>query len=333
MPPTSGAVRASVSVEDISRQYYESAGYSMWITQMHVDPLELIVADDASGKLYRVPVEMGKGGTFNFGDAQEVAIEYKDVKSPAGTKAAASMPFRWPTRTAAYAAAGVQGLAPNPAAPGAPSPEAPPRIAPDVTPAGAAIRKMAATPTATKTPDADPATGQPHKTEEASGMAIDAAKIREALGLTADAPLTDETKAELLAALGLVDPPPPDGESSTVADLLAAIPKDAEAIILDKENYRELVARAGKGVQAWERMERGERDTFLDKSCREGRFPPAKLASYQKMWDANPAATRDFVLMMPKNSVPAFASGMFGVEQTLNEADEAYAAVYGSREG
>lgn len=328
MPPTSGAVRASVSVEDISRQYYESAGYSMWITQMHVDPLELIVADDASGKLYRVPVEMGKGGTFNFGDAQEVAIEYRDVKTPAGSKAAASMPFRWPTRTAAYAAAGVQ--APPDAPPAAPPAAAPPDIAPDVTPAGAAIRKMAATPTATKTPDADPATGQPDKTEEASGMAIDAAKIREALGLTADAPLTDETKAELLAALGLTPEPKASGD---VAAILSAIPKDARVKILDEDNYRELVSRASKGEQAWERMERGERDTFLDKACREGRFPPAKLASYQNMWDKNPTATRDFVLMMPKNSVPAFASGMFGVEQTLNEADEAYVAVYGSREG
>ncbi len=338
MPPaTSGAVRASVSVEDISRQYYETAGMSMWITQMHVDPLELIVADDASGKLYRVPVQMGKGGAFVFGDAQEVAIEYKDVKTPAGSKAAASMPFRWPTREVAFAAAGVQApVEPDPAAENVRVPESvygetttyevstEPKVERTLPPAEAIKRVASAT--ATKTPDADTATGQPDKTKEASGMAIDAAKIREALGLSADAPLTDEAKAELLTALGLTDNTPTPAPGTDPAALLAAIPRDSGAIVLDKQNYNELLTRASKGEQAWEQMKRDQRDTFLTQACRDGRFPVSRLAAYQQMWDENPDAARKFVELMPKNSVPVMASGSYGVERALNEADEAYDA-------
>jgi hypothetical protein len=54
------AVQASVSVEEISRKYYESAGYSSWITAMHVDPLELVVSDDATGKFTGCPSRWGR---------------------------------------------------------------------------------------------------------------------------------------------------------------------------------------------------------------------------------------------------------------------------------
>lgn len=329
MPPaTSGAVRASVSVEDISRQYYESAGYSMWITQMHVDPLELIVADDASGKLYRVPVEMGRSGTFAFGDAQEVAIEYKDVKTPAGTKAAASMPYRWPTREVALAAAGVQPPAVEvTTTPPAADPEPP--VAPDVSPAGAAIRKMAAT--ATHTPvDAAPADGQTDTKEAAS---MDVAKLKEAFGLPADAS-DDDVKAAALAVFGegggKADASAKTGDAPDPAALLAALPDKAGVVVLDKENYKTLLDRADQGVQALAMARAGERDKILEQSMREGRFPVAKLSEYKRMWDKNPDATRDFITMLPKNSVPTLAAaGLLGQEFDKSEADLAYDAYMG----
>src|SRR6185312_13424813 len=120
------------------------------------------------------------GDTFEFGDPQEVAVAYQDVAA-----ASAALPVRFADRKAALAAAGK-------------NPDGSDRVAPDVTPAGAAIRKAmdkaAATetvvletevPTAeTETPDADTATGPTTTHEEAS---VDAAKMREALGLKPDA--------------------------------------------------------------------------------------------------------------------------------------------------
>jgi hypothetical protein len=186
-----GVVKASVSVEDISREYYASAGYSMWICEMQVDPLQLIAADDASGKYYRIPVELA-GDKFTFGEAQEVAMSYQDVKT------AAKAPVQWADRKQAFAAAGKNEDGSD-------------RIAPDVSPAGAAIRKakekadadapaVIETEVVETTPDADPATGPNTNPEEAS---VDAAKMREALGLGPDA-----TDAEVLAAFSATIPAP-----------------------------------------------------------------------------------------------------------------------------
>lgn len=307
------AVNASVSVEDISRKYYEAAGYSMWITAMHVDPLELIASDDTDGKFYKIPVELS-GNDFTFGDPQEVAVVYEDVKA-----AASALPYRWGDKSAAMAAAGLVETTPGEfAVPSAP-------IAPDVSPAGAAIRKMAATVTdpepVTDTPDATPAAGSITDPKEAS---VDAAKMREALGLAATAS-DDEVRAKLTSEFA---PAPPAVTETDPAALLAALPANSGAMLLDTENYKTLVAMAKKGEVAYASMERQERDVFLTAAAKEGRFPPSRLAAYQEMWDKNPAATKDYVGLMPKNSVPVMAAGAFGAEVDENESDAAYSAMY-----
>lgn len=322
MPTSPGAaVRASVSVEDISRQYYEAAGYSMWITAMHVDPLELIAADDSSGKFFRIPVEL-KGNAFTFGAPQEVAIVYENVKA-----ATAALPYRWSDRKAAFAAAGVS----EPVVPAVtttlvdPTPttvtSTVPPIAPDVSPAGAAIRQMAAT-AVTDTPDVDVAAGQPDDPKkEASVPSIDAAKLREALGLPADAELTRDVMDQAFATLT----PAPE----TPAVQASAIPAESGAIVLDKANYEGLIALARKGEVAYERMERNERDGYLKKAMEDGRFPVVRLSAYEAMWDKNPAECRALVELMPKNSIPTMSVGFLGAEVNTNEADAAYVAMYG----
>lgn len=323
MPPaTSGAVRASVSVEDISRQYYESAGYSMWITAMHVDPLELIASDDATGKFFRIPVELS-GEQFTFGEASEVAINYVEV--PVAAKA---LPHRWDSRKAALAAAGKaedgtdlnapRGAVANPAG------------APD---GGAAIRKLAATateePTSPTTPDADSAGPIPTPEE---GLSMDKAKLREALGLAPDAPDSEVTAkfAEAFASSAAATDTPAAAQGHDPASLLAAIPKGADAIVLDRDNYKALVEKADLGVQAHEEVKRMGRDAFLKQAVRDNRFPVSKLADYERMWDANPDAAKSFVELMPKNAIPTSSLGLLGAEVDKTEADLAYESMYGS---
>lgn len=324
MPPTRGAVQASVSVEDISRTYYESAGYSMWITAMHVDPLELIASDDSNGKFYKIPVELS-GDKFTFGEAQEVAINYVDVKSDA----AAKLPLRWTTKTAALLAAGKDAsgadlttgrgdLATVPVV------KVPAPIAPDVTPAGTAIRKMA---TAIQTPAADPATGTDPSTEEAS-VPFDAAKYREAFGLAADLS-DDEVRAAALAALAPENPPTLSAGTDPAATLTAVAPAAGGAVLIDPEHLKALQASAKKGDQAWHLMQASQRDDFLDKACREGRFPVSRLSTYKEMWDKNPEATRDYVSLMATNTVPTMSVGYLGIEVDKNDADRAYEDMYG----
>lgn len=310
-------VKASVSVEDINRQYYESAGYSMYITAMHVDPLELIAADDSNGKFYRIPVEL-KGEAFTFGDPQEVAMVYEDVKA-----AAAALPVRFADRSASLLAAGKNADGTD-------------RIAPDVSPAGQAIRKAAqkleapvvaietevTVPDAepTQTPAADPAPGPNPNPKEAS---VDAAKMREALGLKPDAS-DDEVRAAVVAELAApVGPPDP------AATLTAITPAQGGAMLIDPENYKTLVTMAAKGEAAYAEVQKNRRDIVLDKAMHDGRFPLSRLSAYKDMWDKDPEATEQYVGLMPKQTVPTLAAGVLGQEISQNDSDSAYEGVYG----
>jgi hypothetical protein len=71
----------AVTVDDVRRTYYGSGvPMSMWITAIQMDPPQLIVADDASDKVFRVPYTI-KAGEVTFGDPVEVEVEYVDVKA------------------------------------------------------------------------------------------------------------------------------------------------------------------------------------------------------------------------------------------------------------
>lgn len=308
-------VRASVSVEDISRQYYESAGYSMYITAMHVDPLELIAADDSNGKFYRIPVEL-KGETFTFGDPQEVAMVYEDVKA-----AAAALPVRFPDRAASLLAAGKNADGSD-------------RVAADVSPAGAAIRKAVSKIEAPvvaietevaapeETPDAVPATGPITNPEEAS---VDAAKMREALGLGPDATI-EEVSAAFAAQSA---PVAPVVQPDPAATLTAITPAQGGAMLIDPENYKTLVTMAAKGEAAYAEVQKNRRDLVLDRAMHDGRFPLSRLTAYKDMWDKNPEATEQYIGLMPKQTVPTMAAGVLGQEISQNDTDSAYDAVYG----
>jgi len=319
-----GVVKASVSVEDISRKYYESAGYSMWIAELQVDPLQLITADDASGKHYRVPVELS-GDEFVFGEPQEVVIQYADVKS------AAKAPVQFAERKLALLAAGK-------------NPDGTDRVAGDVSPAGAAIRKAAdkvaaAVPSVletevpsatepegeTQTPDADPAAGPITTPKEAP--VVDEAKMREALGLGPDASKAEIEKA--FAAQLSAEPASTNEDTDPLAALTAKLPAGERPILVDPVNYRSLVEMAAKGETAYQRVVKTEGKEFLEKAAHEGRFPVARLSVYQEMWDKNPEETRAYVNLMPKNTVPTLATGLLGAEISQNESDLAYDGVYG----
>lgn len=74
-------VQASVTIEDVRRAYYAQAGTSLtnWITEMQLDPPQLIVCDDATDSVYRVPVTIAKDGTIGFGTPVQVKVDYQDV--------------------------------------------------------------------------------------------------------------------------------------------------------------------------------------------------------------------------------------------------------------
>jgi hypothetical protein len=78
MPDT--VMAAGVTTEDVRRAYYDApeTPFSYWITAMYLDPPQLIVSDETSTDMYRVPVTI-KGGAVTFGEPVKVEIEYQDV--------------------------------------------------------------------------------------------------------------------------------------------------------------------------------------------------------------------------------------------------------------
>jgi hypothetical protein len=77
-PMPAAPAAAGVTTEDVRRSYYMAAPLSYWITEMQMDPPQLIVCDDATDKVYRVPFKIA-GGAVTFSDPVEVEVEYMDV--------------------------------------------------------------------------------------------------------------------------------------------------------------------------------------------------------------------------------------------------------------
>jgi hypothetical protein len=94
---------AGVTTEDVRRAYYGAPAtpFSYWITEMQVSPPQLIVSDEASAKVYRVPVTIADGGEITFGEPVEVSVEYLDVAARAGRRA--GIAAAWETAEASRA--------------------------------------------------------------------------------------------------------------------------------------------------------------------------------------------------------------------------------------
>jgi hypothetical protein len=285
-------VAASVSTEDIRRAYYETAGYSLWIAEFEIDPLQLIVCDDATGKHYRVGINLD-GDAFTFDSPVEVAVQYADV--PAG-KAAAKAALSWASRDTSR-----QGMP-----------------APKVSPAQAAQRIHQA-------PVAAQANGP---TKEGPNM--DPAKIREALGLSAEAP-DDEVKAALAAA-GLTPAPATEPAPAPAGETLPPVQQpvaaaSGDAILLDPAQYNALRVSAARGEEAWNKMRAAECAGVLDAAIKAGKFPPARRDHYERLWAADPDGTKDMVEKLAANVIPVMTSGYPGLGDEA-EQDLAYSAMY-----
>ena len=79
------------TVDDIRRAYYESADWSAWIVEVQLTAAGpvLIVIDDSTGQLTRVPVTAKDGSAIEFGDPAPVLVSYVDA--PAEKKTAAAL--------------------------------------------------------------------------------------------------------------------------------------------------------------------------------------------------------------------------------------------------
>jgi hypothetical protein len=105
MNPQVEAGGTVTTIDDVRREYYEEAPWSRWIVELQLDPLVLIVSDDSTGALMRVPVliDPKNPGEVEFGPDEVVLVQY--ITAPNQTaEAAKGGPGRrvaaaWATRT------------------------------------------------------------------------------------------------------------------------------------------------------------------------------------------------------------------------------------------
>jgi peptidoglycan hydrolase-like protein with peptidoglycan-binding domain len=166
------------------------------------------------------------------------------------------------------------------------------------------------------TAPAPEAEAPPTKPKE-TGM--DPAKIREALGLSADA--SDEEVTSTLTAAGYVPAAPePVAASTARGDAPGTMRVDASAWQEREERLKRLEAAAQKSRD-------NERDQIITAAVKAGKFTPARREHWVRAWNADPEGARELIASLA-NVVPVAEMGFSDGD---TDADEAYAALYGKQ--
>lgn len=268
--PKKKGAKATVEVEDVRREYYDSLDSNQvwwWIRAIELDPDALIVDDD-EGHLYRVPFSIS-GESITFEDPAEVEIVYTEV----GDKAAAAI---------AAAGSGTKTLASF----------------------------------------KDRSESRPDNQESEEGM--DPKELRASLGLAEDAS-DKEVKAKLEELKASAeekppaDPPKDDDDKPKDDDEESADEGDddddddddadveARGVLIDKDAHEQLKSDAAAGREARETQLSDDRETYLDKAVRAGKFPPASREAYAAQLAKGgeiEKSTKAFIDKLAANTVP-----------------------------
>jgi len=170
------------------------------------------------------------------------------------------------------------------------------------------------------------------------GAEMDPAKIREALGLAADA--SDEDVTEAVVAAGLapaaaaapVTPPPaptgetPPAEAPPVVEPIAAAKKAAGTMVIDASAWDAQQDRIKRLEAADAKRRREERDQVVAAAISAGKFPPARKDHWVRLWDADPEGTRQVLDGLARNVVPVTAMGEPG--SGVDDFDEEFAHLF-----
>jgi hypothetical protein len=156
-------------------------------------------------------------------------------------------------------------------------------------------------------------------TDESEAGLMDPVKIREALGLAADAsddavkaamlqaagapPSTPETKPEQPPLPGL--DPAPAAPRRQLVNAAGTVQADPSMLAEQEERMKRLEARLAK-------QDRNERDQIIAQAVVDGKFAPYRRDHWVQVWDADPEGARQMIDGLARNLVPVMASGYAG---------------------
>jgi hypothetical protein len=331
-------VRAGVTTDDVRRAFYDSdqgRSWDIWITEMQLGPvLQLITINDATGTLSRVPITIGDGdgeAAVEFGEPVPVVVRYEDAEVAAAARPADARQVVYASREESR-----PGARPAPNAPREDPPPAPEQAGSSGPARDAPPTAAAATP---QTPPADPAGAMSHPQE---GAAMDAAKLREALGLLPEA--SDDEVRTALTTQGIVTPttPEPDVEpegapaddpaaevepapepatAPQLAELVSAGTLPPGTVAIDETTLEELRASAQEGAEARAQQRREDRDRTLDAAVNAGKFPPARRPHWEAYWERDEDGARAAINDLAPGLVPVTDAGTPGGEPTQSFDD------------
>jgi hypothetical protein len=189
----------------------------------------------------------------------------------------------------------------------------------------------------------------PSNREGAAGMP-DAAKLREALGLSPD--VSDDEVRAALASAGLVasqpepqkpapEPnpapqpapsPQPEPSPQRQPDLVTASAAQPGTLVIASSVWEETQKTIQNLTQFVDKTKRDERDTVIAKAVGDGKFTPAQKTHFSRLWDADPDGTRNLIDNLTKNSALAVMAS--GYDSDSDEAiDREYAHLFPPKAG
>lgn len=270
-------VTARTDVDDVRRQFYnqlESGQYWWWVRSQYYDPDELIVEDEESGELYRVPFTTTEEGECSFSDPVAVRIEYEDkpVKDqPSETKAALIAGLVFAHKPAKVFASRDESRK-------------------DVS--------VAAT--------GGTAVADPMALRQAFGLAAEATDeeltaAMEGAGFVSPPGEEGASSSPGSEQAGTTDTSADGGSNgdnqapaNSGGDPANAQPTTTAsgAVMVDSARLAELEARAARGDQALTRFENQDRDEVISAAIKAGKVPKSRQAHWQEQWKRDPEGTR-----------------------------------------
>jgi hypothetical protein len=179
----------------------------------------------------------------------------------------------------------------------------------------------------------------PVAVEEGAGP-MDPAKIREALGLSADAPDDEVGSALVVAAQGLVGDAGPaqqpvqaslfgdeQQESPSQKAKGLVVPPGMKLVSASAYDEREEAIKTLMEFVAQSKREK--RDEVIAQAVRAGKFTPAQKPNFVKLWDADPEGTAVLIESLTPNTALAVAASGYAGDVDNDALDTEYRALFG----
>lgn len=163
---------------------------------------------------------------------------------------------------------------------------------------------------------------------------MDPAKIREALGLPADAS-DEDVKAELVTAGFAEESAPPEPVQASLFEPAPAKTSAKKEPANAADSWMRVEASAWEAAQdrikkleaQAQKQREGERDQIIAKAVQDGKFAPARREHWVRLWNADPEGTRDVIDGLARNVIPVMASGYAG-DGDEQDIDAEYAHLF-----